>query len=525
MASQFLRWLQENKIVLHQDIAIVHTPDAGIAVTSTSDCGILHPQTVASIPKSAILSVRTCALAGQIHGAPYGHGAALTLSLALYSEILKGVASRWHPYLQSLPATPVPIARLWGDACAFPDDPDSQEARLWIQGTEVQREIQDNDGSSLMDETRDYYTTEVHPLLESVKLQPTLQGFLHAYSLVCSRAFLVDAYHGLSMVPVADAFNHAHENHVQLASDFDVCPLCGSLTECPHDREDTSTRPPVPNRPLHASSDPSDTVDMVTVREIPPGTEVFNTYGADLGNAALLSRYGFALSGGDTDFVTFGWPGSGIVPEHDNEVEMFRAIYTQVHEDVEAAIVGRSAMVFAPDWAGQETWHEAVNSDGQASLWLFLWAVWIGLTERPPLALAGKSDIEILAALPQYLLPIVAALIQTEALRDDDTSAMRDLDAEPSDDVQLLAVAAEALASLCRTRISGMGKKGYRGARPDVLGDILDKLPPERTKTRLALEYLLAERALLETCAASWEDLRNIITNGSEVDEGSDMEP
>lgn len=176
---------------------------------------------------------------------------------------------------------------------------------------------------------------------------------------------------------------------------------------------------------------------MVTIREVPPGTEVFNTYGADLGNAALLSRYGFALSGGDTDFVTFGWPGSGIVPEHDNEVEMFRAIYTQVHENVEAAIVGRSAMVFAPDWAGQDTWHEAVNSDGQASLWLFLWAVWIALTERPPPELAGKSDIEILAALPQYLLPIVAALIQTEALRDDDTGAVRDLDVDPSDDVQV----------------------------------------------------------------------------------------
>ncbi|OJT05111.1 Ribosomal lysine N-methyltransferase 3, partial [Trametes pubescens] len=480
----------------------------------------------ASIPKSAILSVRTCALAGQIPGAPYGHGAALALSLALYSEILKGVASRWYPYLQSLPATPVPIARLWGDDCAFPDDLDSQEARLWIQGTEVQREVQDHDGSPLMDETRDYYTTEVHPLLHSVNLQPTLHGFLHAYSLVCSRAFLVDAYHGLSMVPVADAFNHTHENHVQLASEFDVCPLCGSLNECPHDREDTPVHPSAPNWPPHTSpEDPSDTVDMVTVRAIPPGTEVFNTYGADLGNAALLARYGFALSGGDTDFVTFGWPGSGIVPEFDNEVDMFRTVYTQVRDEVSAAVSGRSTMVFVPEWGGLATWHEAINGDGQASLWLFLWAAWNALTERPPSDLVGKSDVEILAVLPQYLSPIVAALIQTEALRDNDTGAAQDLDAEPSDDVQLLAVAAEALASLCRTRISGMGKKGYRGASPDVLGDILDKLPPERVKTRLALEYLLAERALLETCAASWEDLRNIITNGSEVDEGSDMEP
>jgi hypothetical protein len=32
----------------------------------------------------------------------------------------------------------------------------------------------------------------------------TLGGFFRAYSLVSSRAFLIDAYHGLAMVPIAD---------------------------------------------------------------------------------------------------------------------------------------------------------------------------------------------------------------------------------------------------------------------------------------------------------------------------------
>lgn len=35
--------------------------------------------------------------------------------------------------------------------------------------------------------------------------ETSLSGFCHAYSLVSSRAFWVDAYHGLSMVPIADA--------------------------------------------------------------------------------------------------------------------------------------------------------------------------------------------------------------------------------------------------------------------------------------------------------------------------------
>lgn len=91
-----------------------------------------------------------------------------------------------------------------------------------------------------------YYRDVGEPLLlrnsgiwtgfSSGSVTPTVEGFLHAYSLVSSRAFLVDAYHGLSMVPIADAlvffrvsvpdnfskwcafcrFNHVNENHVHL---------------------------------------------------------------------------------------------------------------------------------------------------------------------------------------------------------------------------------------------------------------------------------------------------------------------
>lgn len=37
---------------------------------------------------------------------------------------------------------------------------------------------------------------------------------MHAYSLVTSRAFQVDAYHGAAMVPLADIFNHREDNQV-----------------------------------------------------------------------------------------------------------------------------------------------------------------------------------------------------------------------------------------------------------------------------------------------------------------------
>ncbi|KAH9850325.1 SET domain-containing protein [Lenzites betulinus] len=527
----FRQWLQENGITLHDGISVVETPGRGVAVVAIGAEHILHPQTVVSIPKSAILSVRSCALAEQIRWEPYGHSANLALAFALYSEILSETQSKWFPYLQTLPATPVPIARLWGDTAAFPDDLDSNEAQWWLHGTEIQRELQDAEGYLLMDQARTYYKMEVQPLLDSMEYHPTLQGFLHAYSLVCSRAFLVDAYHGLSMVPVADAFNHTHENHVQLASEYDVCPTCGSLSECTHDGDSTPLCYTPTSTPRDTASQYPDTVDMVTVGSIAPGAEVFNTYGSDLGNAQLLARYGFALEGGDTDAITVGWPGSGVSPDSIDEKDVFRSVYVVVREELKAT-VQRSALLFvAKEEIVRGSLPPVINSDGQTALALFIWAVMQALSENPPPELAGISELDIMGAVPRYVPAVVRALLRIEDERegadppvDEGRSGPPDAEVDFELAEELLAAAAEALSSFCRTRIAGMGKKGYRGASAFVLGDILDSLPPAWYKTRVAIGYLLSERALLETCAAGWEELMEAITGRPEVDEDSDME-
>ena len=69
-----------------------------------------------------------------------------------------------------------------------------------------------------------------------------------------------------------------------------MCPACGSLSECPHDRQGGTIDREEDSGAVPKSIDPTDTVDMVTVCSVPPGVEVFNTYGATLGNAALLAR-------------------------------------------------------------------------------------------------------------------------------------------------------------------------------------------------------------------------------------------
>ncbi|EPQ56414.1 hypothetical protein GLOTRDRAFT_138148 [Gloeophyllum trabeum ATCC 11539] len=240
-------------------------------------------------------------------------------------------SSKWYGYLQSLPAATVDLALFWGteqsrllfDAAAIAD---GIEASAWLQGTEVEKELRNSEtGEYLLKEIDDYYDTVVLPLSEGLGLSTTIAGYYRAYSLVSSRAFLVDAYHGLAMVPIADAFDHANENHVHLESDFDVCVVCGALDECPHDSETWDASPrgssssPMTSRlgllsseiaPSTSADCPSrydadNTCDMVSNIPVIADTEVFNTYGERLSNASLLVRYGFMIEGNEWDSVAW----------------------------------------------------------------------------------------------------------------------------------------------------------------------------------------------------------------------------
>jgi len=58
------------------------------------------------------------------------------------------------------------------------------------------------------------FTQEYFPKTQFARASPTLSDLKYAYSLVTSRAFQVDVYHGSAMVPLADLFNHKEDNHV-----------------------------------------------------------------------------------------------------------------------------------------------------------------------------------------------------------------------------------------------------------------------------------------------------------------------
>jgi hypothetical protein len=134
--------------------------------------------------------------------------------------------------------------------------------------------------------------TPTHPSPSPVEF------YLYAYSLVTTRAFLIDIYHTLALVPFADILNHSSTDpHTSLASDDFVCYKCGSLRTCSHDTPSSSS---VPERLGHLNpitrariQEEEDTIEMRAERSVGEGEEIMNTYGKAIGDGKLLVDWGF----------------------------------------------------------------------------------------------------------------------------------------------------------------------------------------------------------------------------------------
>lgn len=171
------------------------------------------------------------------------------------------------------------------------------------------------------------------PLLDwdsaNLKLNPDYFGVEHyfaAKSLVASRSFQIDDFHGSGMVPLADLFNHktgaedvhftSVSSHSESDSDADTDDNTVANSddnepsiEHPHlDGEESAASPNGKNSPggsdLESSAleDVPTVLQMIMVKGVRVGAEVFNTYGL-IGNAALLHRYGFTEPDNQFDIV------------------------------------------------------------------------------------------------------------------------------------------------------------------------------------------------------------------------------
>ncbi|QRV88873.1 SET domain protein [Ceratobasidium sp. AG-Ba] len=463
----------------------------GIRVVARGD--LAHSDTVAKIPKSIVLSKRTSQLPISFLNSNIAWDDMMELTLVLAFETLIGEKSKWFGYLQSLPSEQVPVAALWEGN----DDSDSQMAFLWIQGTETEKVINPFGFSrSISQNIFKYFNEVASPILATIGYQTTILNFRRAWSLVSSRSFRVDTYHGLAMVPIADAFNHTTENQVHMETDFDVCPVCGALQSCPHDEEDEAPLGPGPTE--NAPPPLEDTCDMVINAPVQAGDEVFNTYDANLPNSVLLARYGFIIEGNEFDYI--GWEPASL--PHNLQIcttarwdELARVWTSDLLDETSLVCDPTELSATLSSHASSDTHggntprtpQYKLNSDGLVSvdLWVLAAICALKATDASCLDTVLRSRLEQLAAIQvhvengELINPGIPQVLQ-------------------------LRLIANLIQDMCRSRLLGMYKPELSVAE---CGNLLDDLPDDMFCSRLAICQALSERATLSACIDGWHSL------------------
>lgn len=187
----FEAWLRAHDVHMDEQLSISSTAEGQLGVFAREDALIERDAIVAHLPLSLVLSARSSSLSRQLDGRRLSEQPVLELAAHLCVEMQLGAASPWQGYLVTLPRPEnIHLASRWSD-----------EARAWLRGTELGRILADNlDAPTVLEA---FYQQRVVPELP-VSVSTTLEGFLHAHALVSSRAFVVDAYHGLAMCSLAD---------------------------------------------------------------------------------------------------------------------------------------------------------------------------------------------------------------------------------------------------------------------------------------------------------------------------------
>jgi len=332
-------WLPTVGITVEPVIALTASVAAGIGVRAVAD---LKPGTLlGTIPRTAILSCSSAAVAPVLASARLGGG--LGLAVALAAEAAAGPASRWGGYMASLPSPGEALPITWPPSALAAAAGSDLPARAAADAAAVAEDFEENVVPlipSLVDALVAAYGP--HPALpppadlSAALASPPL--FVAATTWVASRSFGVDAAIGRGMVPLADAFNHK-DAVVEVGAGWAVERVCfadsegeeGSDGEEGEEGGGAPSPSPSPSPPsegegegaadaddpwaclaappradglflelaicgattLPGSGPLLETLECRAAAAIPAGAEVHNTYG-EHGATDLAARYGFA---------------------------------------------------------------------------------------------------------------------------------------------------------------------------------------------------------------------------------------
>lgn len=312
----FKRWMRDNGIEYSNalQLCIGQGSVSGIGVRALGD--LKEGDVIATIPKKACLTIRTSAAGHMIEEAELG--GSLGLAVAIMYERSKGTNSPWYAYLHLLPHQEcVPL--VWT----------VDEVDTLLAGTELHKAVEED-----MELLHEDWKESIAPL---TTLDPfefprdwfSVEQYFAAKTVIGSRAFEIDDYHGFGMVPLADLFNHktaAEDVHItsvpnDYSTDTDNPDAslsdeeCNSrsysdMSDCAHSEADMSLSQSlngngsngIKGTCFSSTGSSSEVLEMILVKDVKEGSEVFNTYGT-LSNAALLHRYGFTEPDNPFDIV------------------------------------------------------------------------------------------------------------------------------------------------------------------------------------------------------------------------------
>ncbi|EXC30814.1 hypothetical protein L484_027993 [Morus notabilis] len=333
----FKRWMKSQGIECSDALQLCDCPSTGLSVKAL--CDLSEGDVVARIPKQACLTIRTNAARELIEAA--GLDGCLGLSVALMFERSLGNASAWAPYLHLLPyqeCLPLVWTSKEVDSLLCGTELHKDEGFFWVfLGKLIARDKAVKEDKVLIYED---WKESILPLLEleSFQLDPSffdIKDYFAAKTLIASRSFEIDDYHGFGMVPLSDLYNHktaAEDVHFTSVSSHSESDTEGDRNEMSeqsndddYDNERDQEHEPTPvssmdnvelgiafsKRKSQSDSHLEDmavwghepaALEMIMIKDVKVGAEVYNTYGS-LGNAALLHRYGFTEPDNPFDIV------------------------------------------------------------------------------------------------------------------------------------------------------------------------------------------------------------------------------